>query len=290
MTRLPAALLAALLSASAPAQRPAVGAPPHQWATDPFYQRHVDAGGIPILASARTPDRALLLAREIVLSMLAARPDLAAELVRQRQRVAVMAADETTLDLPEQRGWTRPAADDARLTPCERKHYATRIGALTDRQYWDARARGMGGLLTSVGAENLLAAPGDRYRGSSVLVHEFAHAILRAAAVADPALHAGVKEAYAAAMARGLWSGEYASTTFEEYWAVGTQYWFNTARIAAFGDTRVLSDADLRAYDPGLYAVLARVYRGHQAAGDLYWMHPARVPPGPLPKFTAEVC
>ena len=136
----------------------------------------------------------------------------------------------------------------------------------------------------------MLAGPGDRYHGSNNLVHEFSHVILRAAAKADPALHARVRAAYDAAMANGLWAGEYASTTYEEYWAVGTQFWFNTARIVTFGDTRLLSDADLLAYDPGLHAVLAEVYRGHQAAGDLFHNHPDRVPPGPLPRYTAEVC
>lgn len=288
---LPIGLVAALIwSGVAVARRPVVAAPPTRYATDPFYARYVDAGGIPILSSARTPPRALLLAREIVLSMLAGRPDVAAELRRQGARIAIMAADEGTLDIPEQRGWRKPAADDPRLTRCERKHYAQRIGRLTDREYWNARARGMGGVLTTAAAENLLAGPGDRYHGSNNLVHEFSHAILRAVATVDPALHARVRAAYAKAMARNLWAGEYASTTFEEYWAVGTQFWFNTAPVATFGHVRVLSDADLRAYDSGLHAVLAQVYRGHRAAGDLFHDHPDRVPPGPLPKSTAEVC
>lgn len=285
-------MVAALLVAGIAAgqSRPPVTAPPPRYATDPFYARYVDAGGIPILSSTRTPDRALLLAREIILSMLAGRPDIAAELRRQGLRVAIMAPEESTLDIPEQRGWKKPAATDPRLTFCERKHYQARIGRLTDRQYWDARARGMGGLLTTAGAENLLAGPGDRYHGQNNFVHEFSHAILRAAQVVDPALHGRVEAAYAAAMARGLWKGEYASTNAEEYWAVGTQFWFNTGRLAAFGDVRVLSDEDLRAYDPDLHAVLAEVYRGHQAAGDLFHRHPDRVPPGPLPRYTAEVC
>ena len=285
-----AAAVAVLAFSPATAQRPSVTAPPAKWATDPFYARFVDAGGIPILASTRTPDRALLLAREIVVSMLSARPDLAAELVRQGQRVAIMAPDESTLDIPEQRDWKKPAADDARLTRCERKHYAERIGSLTDRAYWDARARGMGGPLTSVGAENLLAGPNDRYHGSSILVHEFSHAILRAALVVDPKLHDRVERAYARAMKQGLWAGEYASTTADEYWAVGTQFWFNTARVVSFDGRRILSDADLAAYDPALFALLAEVYRGHQVAGDLFHGHPDRVPPGPLPASTAEVC
>jgi hypothetical protein len=211
-------------------------------------------------------------------------------LIAQGERVVVMAAEEGTLDVPEQRDWKKPARDDPRLTVCERKHYDVRIGRLSDRDYWNARARGMGGILTTAAAENLLAGPGDRYHGQNIFVHEFAHVILRAAQVADPALHARVERAYADAMKRGAWAGEYAATTFEEYWAVGTQFWFETGRIATFDQVRVLSPDDLRSYDPALYGLLAEVYAGHRLAGDLFWRHPDRVPPGPLPKFTAEVC
>lgn len=268
----------------------AVTAPPAHLRTDSFYAKYLDAEGIPVLASARTPDRALLLARDIVQGMLARRPDIRRELIREGERVVVMAADEQTLDVPEQRDWKKPARDDPRLTVCERKHYDERIGRLSDRAYWNARARGMGGLLTTAAAENLLGASGDRYHGQNVFVHEFAHVILRAAKVADPALHARVERAYADAMARRAWTGEYAATTFEEYWAVGTQFWFESGRVVTFDGVRVLSPEDLRAYDPGLYAVLAEVYDGHRLAGDVFWRHPDRVPPGPLPKFTAEVC
>jgi hypothetical protein len=257
---------------------------------DPFYVQQLDAGGIPILASAKPPEQALVVARSIIDGMLAIRPDIRRELIREGFRVAVMAPDEQTLDIPEQRGWKKPARDDPRLTRCERKHYDERIGSWTDRQYWNWRARGMGGLLTTAAAENLLGLSGDRYHGQNNFVHEFAHGILRAAETADPALHARVKAAYASAMARDLWAGEYASTTFEEYWAVGTQFWFNTARVATFGDARVLSDEDLRAYDPGLHVVLGEVYRGHRLEGDVFWMHPDRVPAGPMPRYTAEVC
>lgn len=259
-------------------------------AADPFYTQHLDATGIPILGSSRVPQQALATARSIVTGMLAHRPDIAREMVRQGYRVAVMAVDEQTLDIPEQRDWKKPGPDDPRLTRCERKHYQARIGSWTDRQYWNWRARGMGGLLTTAATENLLGLSPDRYHGQSIFVHEFSHGILRASEVADPKLYARVKAAYASAMAKGLWAGEYASTTFEEYWAVGTQFWFNDGAMARFGDVQVLNDADLKAYDPGLHALLGEVYAGHQLEGDAWWMHPDRVPPGPLPRFTAEVC
>ena len=260
-------------------------------ASDPFYTKHRDAAGIPIVSSARAPDAALDTARSIVTELLAQRPDLARWLVANGYRVAVMAPDETTTDLPEQRGWTRPALNDPRLTRCERIHYAERIGRLADRQYWDARARGMSGALTSAGAENLLAQPGDRYRGENILVHEFAHDVLAAIRAVDPTLYARVEAAYAAALAAGRWRDEYASTTIDEYWAEGTQFHFNSNRLATFDGVRVLSDRDLARYDPALAATLRAAYGDrHRLAADRWWNHPDRVPPGPLPRSTAEVC
>ena len=277
MTRRAAALLL-LLGSAAPQP-------------SPFYTKHLDAVGIPLLASARVPDEALTIARDIVAEMLAQRPDLAGWLVANHYRVAVMAADETTTELPEQRGWTKPVKDDPRLTRCERLHYQERIGRLTDRQYWDARARGMAGPLTSAAAENLLAGPHDRYHGENTFVHEFGHDVLAAIRAVDPTLSASVDRAYAAAMKAGRWRGEYASTNPDEYWAVGTQFWFNSGRIATFDTVRVLSDTDLAAYDPPLAAALRAAYGDrHHLAADRFWNSSDRVPPGPLPKFTAEVC
>src|SRR3546814_4567219 len=87
--------------------------------------------------------------------------------------------------------------------------------------YWNKRARGMGGLLTSGATENLLAMPGTRYFGETILVHEFSHAIFDAMETADPALFAQVQKAYADAMAKHLWDGQYGATTAHEYWAEG---------------------------------------------------------------------
>ena len=54
---------------------------------------------------------------------------------------------------------------------------------------------------------------------------------------------------------------------------------------------RTFSHQDLAAYDPALFAMLARVYGSkHRLKGDPFWMSPARVPPGPPPENTAEVC
>jgi hypothetical protein len=53
-----------------------VGPVPESLGVDRFYQKYVDAFGIPVLASTKVPDIALLVARDIVNTMLAIRPDL----------------------------------------------------------------------------------------------------------------------------------------------------------------------------------------------------------------------
>jgi hypothetical protein len=253
-----------------------VAPPPATLGIDPFYRKYTDAGGIPVLGSAKTPDAALRVARATMLEMLAKRPDIRARLVRQGVRVAVLAPDDAITDLPEHRDWKKPARDDPRLTTCELKHYAL-IEAATDRDYWNARSRGAGGQLTAAGAENLLALPGDRYAGENILVHEFAHAILTAIEEADPKLYAEVQRAYAQAVAAGKWKGDYAGVTIQEYWAEGTQFWFDDNRLARLDDGPIVSHGDLKRYDPQLRTALAKVYRGHRIAADAWYLHPARL-------------
>jgi hypothetical protein len=253
-----------------------IGAVPASLHLDPFYSKYTDAGGVAIVGSARVPNDALLIARDIVRALLAHRRDLRRELVRRGTRVAVMAAEEGMTDLPEHRHWKKPALNDPRLTACERERYPE-IEAMSDREYWNRRARGSGGFFTTVGAENLLATPGARYFGENILVHEFGHAILYAIERADPPLHARIRRAYDEAKAAGLWEGEYAAVTIDEYWAEGSQIWFNTAMIARPRGVEILSPEDLKRYDPKLHSALAEVYGPrHRIAADRFHKHPAR--------------
>ncbi|WP_421991670.1 glycoside hydrolase [Qipengyuania sp.] len=287
MRFLPVMAFAALLASCATT----AGTPPERLGAPPFYQKHVDAAGIPILSSSRVPDEALFAARDMMRGMLAHRPDLAAWLAANDYRVALIARDEALLDLPENAGWTKPGRDDPRLTRCEIKHYDVRIGAKTAREYWDERARGIGGERMVGSEEDVLGLPISRYFGETIFVHEFAHNVLFAIQGADPALYARVEAAYANALANGLWFEEYTTTTVQEYWAEGTQFWFNSNRLQAFEGRQILNHTDLRAYDPQLYAVLAEAYGDrHELKSDPFHMHPARTPPGPPPENTAEVC
>lgn len=265
--------------------------PPTRLGQDTHYTKYIDAGGIPVASSSRVSDQALTGAREMITGMLAHRPGLAAALVRSDYRVAIIAVDETLLDLPENADWTKPAYDDPRLTRCELKHYEERVGQLTTREYWDGRARGIGGRRTVGSEEDVLGLASSRYYGETILVHEFAHNVLDAIQMVDPALYARLGAAYEGAIASDLWLDEYATTTIQEYWAEGTQTWFNSNRVMVVNGRRVLNHEDLAAYDPALNAVLAQAYGdNHRLKGDPFYLHPARIPSGPIPENTAEVC
>lgn len=256
-----------------------------------FYRKQVVADGIPIQSSERVPDEALLAARDMTRGMLSNRPELAKWLSANDYRVAIIAEEEALLDLPDKANWTKPARDDPRLTRCELKHYDTRIGAMSDRAYWDARARGIGGPRSVGSEEDVLGLPTTRYWGETIFVHEMAHNILFAIKGVDPKLYREVEAAYANALASDLWLNEYATTTIQEYWAEGTQIWFNSNRLVVVEGTRILNHSDLKDYDTQLYAALAKAYgSNHRLKSDPFWMSAARVPPGPIPKNTAEEC
>lgn len=266
-------------------------APPAELSADPFYAKHVTARGIPILSSSRVPDKALVAARDMTRSMFSHRPELAEWLADNDYRIAIMAESEALLDLPENAHWTKPTRDDPRLTRCELKLYDERIGSKTDREYWDERARAIGGKRMADGAEDVLGLPSSRYYGETIFVHELGHLVLDAIRATDPALYAEVEAAYANALANDLWLNEYTTTTIQEYWAEGTQFWFNSNRIQSFNGQRILNHTDLATYDPQLFSALGKAYGDkHRLRSDPFWMSSARVPPGPVPENTAEVC
>lgn len=267
-------------------------APPAEISAPSFYTKYVAANGVPILSSSRVSDEALFAARDMAEGMLAYRPDVAQWLVANGYRIAIIAENEALLDLPENAHWKKPARDDPRLTRCELKHYDDRIGRFTDRQYWDARARATGGQYLADEDADILGLPTARNFGETIFVHEFAHQILFAIEEVDPALYAEVQAAYANAQANDLWYNEYAMTTIQEYWAKGTQLWFNSNRLTVVNGYPILNHPDLAAYDPRLYNALAKAYGegNHRLKSDPFYMSPYRVPPGPIPQNTAEVC
>ena len=143
-----------------------IGPVPASLGVSPFYQKYTDALGIPVIASDKVPDAALLVARDIVNSMLAARSDIRKELVARGWRTGVIAEVEMTMDIPEYAKMKRPGAPkDEPVTQADRDYHAN-------------RSRGLGGNPTTGAEENLLGYPGTRYWGEHIFVHEFSHAIM----------------------------------------------------------------------------------------------------------------
>ena len=248
-----------------------VTAPPAALELDPFYKKYVDALGIPVVTSAKVPDAALLMARDIVQFMLANRPDLRKELMRKKWKLAIMAETEVTYDIPEHRKFRLlPKIDDERLTPQQRENYNKPggVGTMTGEQYWNARGRGFGGEpdgenTTSCAEENLLGYPGTRYFGSSICVHEFSHGIMRGAIyTVDPEYRKAVEDAYAAAKKQGLSSAQgYPGNNFNEYWATGIEAY-------VFGSGR--GPETLLEADPRLYELVRQVIPATKMPGNVY--------------------
>ena len=218
------------------------------------YRKYADANGYPILASAKVADAAVAIVRDQVTYMLGSRPDLRDTMVAHGGRVVIMAETEYTVDIPEQREWTVPKYLDPRLTPQERARYYEPggLGSMTPAGYWNPRARGMGGTLTSCAEENVLGFYRTRYWGTNICVHEFSHAIMGAGiGNADPAWFQGIVDAYKSAKASCLRTvNGYSGNTFNEYWAGGVEWYMGNG-----GRDR----AGLKAEDPRLYELVSRL-------------------------------
>jgi hypothetical protein len=251
--------------------RAAIQPVPDSLGVDPFYRKYVDADGIPVLASDKVPDDALLVARDIVNSMLAMRPDVRKALIERRWRTGVIAEVEMTMDIPEYSRMKRPGAP------------AGEPVVQADRDYHANRSRGLGGNPTTGAEENLLGYPGTRYYGEHIFVHEFAHAVMSGLRSADSGLYAQIRVAYDSAMAAGKYvhpdgRRHYATTNQNEYWAEGAQWWFFSNYGECFaGNVKVETPEEFRAYDPKLFELLSKVFRSHRITMDVF--HGRRVRP-----------
>jgi hypothetical protein len=216
-----------------------------------FYTQHFSAGGFPIVASAKVNPYALKEAAFLVDMMLAKRPDVRAAMIRSGARMCIMAHDEYTTDLPEFARMAEGTVDE--------------FPGMSARDFWDARARGLGGSetdpLCTVAEENVLAYPGDPYEKECILIHEFAHNIhLRGLLNVDPTFDSRLKKTYAAAMKAGLWKGKYAAVNDREYFAEGVQSWFDDNRVNDHDHNHVHLRSQLIEYDPGLAALCREVF------------------------------
>lgn len=239
--RIPFAAFAALVMAtSLAAAEPEVSAPPEELKLNEVYKKYISANGYPIVATDKVDDYALKEAAYLVNLMLAKRPDVREAMIGSGSRLIVMAHSEFTTDVPEH----------SKLKP---------------KDYWDARARGLGGSqhdpVCSCGEENLLCYEGDPYSTENILIHEFAHNVhLRGMVRVDATFDDRVKQTYDDAVKAGLWKGKYASTNHHEYFAEGVQSWFDNNRENDHDHNHVNTRAELLEYDPALAALCQEVF------------------------------
>ncbi len=236
----------------------------------PFYEQWIDVEGLPVVASAKVNPYAVKEAAWLIRQMVGHRQDVLQALAKNNVRFAVMAYNELTTDIPEHRD-------------------------LQPDYYWDRRARGLGSTparpAVSCGEENLLNYSGDPYSTENILVHEFAHAIHQMGLNSvDPDFDGRLEVIYNAAKKKGLWKNTYAITNRAEYWAEGTQSWFDTNRANDDQHNHVDTRDRLKDYDSELAVLLTEVYsdtdwRYTQAVTRKHFSHLQGFNPEVSPKF-----
>jgi cyclophilin family peptidyl-prolyl cis-trans isomerase len=212
-----------------------------------FYQQYIAVEGLPIVGSTNVSAQALLEAAWIVRQMLPQRPDILQAMASNNVRLAVMAWNEFTTDIPEH-------------------------STLTSKVYWDRRARGLGATRSrpavSCAEENLLGFPGDPYSTENILIHEFAHAIHEMGLNSvDPTFDRRLRAAFKRAREKEVWKGTYAATNPQEYWAESVQNWFDNNRHDDALHNHVHTRAQLKEHDSAVAELCAEIF------GDLSWRY-----------------
>jgi hypothetical protein len=212
-----------------------------------FFSKRLDFHGIPIKAHQVVVDEAFYAAHDrlslLFSNLLPKQPMVLSNLVARGADLHIIGRDQVTTDLPEWRhDKGKPLAEYNGLTR-------------------DQRTRGMGGLLTSCGEENLLRLEKDRYRGRDICLHEFSHTVLNNGCPRE------IKARFAAqrtnSLAKGLWVKSYAGSNVDEFFAELTMWYFGT-----HGDLRMTGPKPengregLKQYDPEAYQLMDDFYSG----------------------------
>ncbi len=196
--------------------------PPSHLNADPYYQKYLDAAGIPILAPETVPDEELRRTQATLLAMVADRPDLLDVLASQNTRILLYDRQRGGLaQLPE-------------FADSSNSNYA---GVWGETSYGGA-----------------VAAPAMTiYHCNETLIHEIAHALDYALRVQDGKAfrESGFKQArnqtYLSAKDAGLWAGRYGSTVSHEYWAEMVVHWLRPDVFQSQFGLRNLSEYDSKA-------------------------------------------
>lgn len=214
-----------------------------------FYARRLDWEGIVIKSSTNVVDDAFFAARDRLSMMLSNLPGVRVKLAQAGAELHIIGRHEVTTDLPE---WRHDKGK-----PLDEYKGLTR----------DQRTRGMGGLQTSCGEENLLKLEKDRYRGRDICVHEFAHNIYQHGMT--KAVREKFREQHRRSLERGLWTGSYAGSNHHEFFAELSMWYFGThGDLTMKGPKPAHGREGLKAYDPEAFALLDEFYSGRMESNN----------------------
>lgn len=242
-----AALLPAVTLANEPPPGPDPAAKPPVTRIDPpeqgFFAKRLDYHGIPIKAHAEVSDEALHEARQRLDLMLKNQPVVRANLAAAGAALHIIGKNQVTSDLPEHR------------------HMKGKKINSYNNMTVDERTRGLGGLLTSCGEENLLRLKEDRYRGRDICVHEFAHNVRNAGM--SPEVRQKFDAQWKASLAKERWVGSYAGSNPDEFFAELTMWYFGTrGDLTMKGPKPEDGPEGLKKYDPEAYVLFDDFYSG----------------------------
>jgi alpha-glucosidase len=164
-------------------------------------------------------------------------------LANAKAELHIIGKDQVTTDLPEWRhDRGKPLAEYNGLTR-------------------DQRTRGMGGLLTSCGEENLLKLEKDRYKGRDICVHEFAHNIMFYGVQRE--VRSRIEQQHKKSLEKGLWKNSYAGSNANEFFAELSMWYFGThGDLHMTGPKPENGPEGLRKYDPEAYSLIDDFYSG----------------------------
>ncbi|MCY4082218.1 MAG: SH3 domain-containing protein [Caldilineaceae bacterium] len=197
------------------------GPPPHLNAA-PYYQKYLDAGGIPILAPESVPDAELRRAQATLFSMVADRPDLLDVLASLNTRILL---------------YDRDLGGPSQLPEFSEDADSKFSGVFAETSYGQA----------------VVAPAMTTYHCNETLIHEIAHALDYAIRIQEweanrkPEFKQARNQAYLSAMEAGLWAGRYESTVSHEYWAEMVVHWLRPDLFRTQFGLSDLSELDSKA-------------------------------------------
>jgi len=195
-----------------------------------FYGKFTQAYGFPITASRRVDDRALMRMCYMVRWMYSSFRSVRRAAHANFGRFIIIGKNQRTTEMPEYRHMDR---------------------------YYDERARGFGGHVTSTSEENLLYFQKNKWRGMDMGAHEVAHNFhLTGLERGKPSIFRAISIAYTSAMAAGKYYlgsySMYARTDYREYFAEALDSYIGDS----WASVPPHNQAELARYDNAIYQAL----------------------------------